>query len=361
MAAKEYIPSRFLKEAGNGVGPVMLPKLRPFFQALTKREQSEDLDTIRKLLPVEFQLNANNPTYQEIVGLSAKLRHRFEGHVSRELSEAIMNVGKGKDVVSLRILGAKNPLKFSKSRAMEGIRIMDAVNVMSMWNAVKLWTNHQIEIGELKIEKNSPEYWEHVAVTTEFAIERTQATSDIINRSVLSTESNPIARGITMFSSDAQKLGMLAIERVMDYNNNPTVENRKKFMTTMVSTMLMNAVYITAIDMVRAMLMGYMGDDDKEYVSFAKHNIITNMAGYFHVFGTLVRAVSSRIDDQPWKSNTQHPMETLVDDIADTSAYILKGDFGKAMKESLDILLKVKGIPGFPIKTPMTLYKNYIQ
>lgn len=361
MAAKEYIPAKFLKEAGSGVGPVMIPKLRPFFQALAKRKMDEDIDTIRKILPVEFRLSEENPTYQEITRNSYKLKHRFEGHVNRELSEAIMNTGRGKDIVTVKLPGSKKGFKFSKSRAMEGIRVMDAVNVFSMWNAVKLWTDSQIASGELQITKDSPEYWEHVAVTTEFAIERTQATSDIINRSVLSTESNPIARGITMFSSDAQKLGMLAIERVMDYNNNPTVENKKKLMHTMASTMLMNAVYITAIDMIRAVLMGYGMDDDKEAVNFAKHNIINNMAGYFHVFGTVVRMISSRIDDQPWKASTQHPMETLVDDIGDTGAYLLKGDFPKAMKEALDVFLKVKGIPGFPIKTPMTLYKNYGQ
>lgn len=358
MNARQYVPSKYLKQAGHGLGPVILPKLKTFFTALKKADGSADMDVVRKLIPLEFQLNNSNATYAEIERYSPRLTYRLEGHVSREMSEALMNVSQGKDVVKIHVPGTKKTFEIHKHRAMEAIRVMEGVNTMTLWNAVKFMTNDEISRGVLNLQKDSVEYWEHIAVKTEEVIARTQANSEIINRSIMSTEKNLLARGFTMFSSDSQKLGMIMIDKIMDFNNNPTAANGKRVVSTMASVMFMNAVYITAIDMMRAALMGY-GDDDDSQVSFALHSVTNNMAGYFHLFGNIVRMISSRLDDQPWVASAQHPIEILMDDFADASANMLKGKFGQASQNALDIILKVKGVPGFPLKAPVTIYENY--
>jgi hypothetical protein len=360
MAAKEFIDGKYLKEAGFGIGPLMVPKLRPFFQALKQVKNKEDVDTIRRLIPIEYRLDESNETYNEIMQNSERLRYRFEGHHDRELSEAIMSMSQGKDKIEVKVPGLKKPIVFSKTRAMEGIRVMDAVTIMSIWNAVKSETNDEIGMGTYNFEVGSPEYWEHVAKRAEFIINRSQPTSDIINRSELSTEKGNIARGLTMFSSATQKMGQLLISKMMEYNNNPTQENLKALGKTMANVGFMTAFYVTAIDMIKSMLMGYMDDDEpEEYLKFTTYNMINNMAGYFHVMGTFTRLVTSRIDDQPWTATTQHPLEALVDDTADAFANGFKGNWGKSAKGFFELWAQTKGVPAFPFKTPMTLHKNY--
>lgn len=360
MAAKEHVPTKHLKEAGLGVGGVIIPKLSPFFKSLKKVNKDQDLDTIRKLLPIEYRMDEENESYKEIKKYSPYLTHRFEGHVNRELSEALMNRSKGKDIVELKVPGFKKPLRFSKTRAMEGIRVMDAITVMGVWKATKLWTDEQINNGELDIQKDSKEYWEHIATTAEFAIKRTQPVSDIINRSFASSEKAPIPRTLTMFSSATQQMGKLMLDRVMDFNNNPNAANRKKMFMTMANVMVLTSLYVTAIDMIKVSLMhGF--EDDEDMVSFSTHSVVNNMAGYFHGFGTLVRIVSSRIDNQPWTATLQHPVETLVEDMGDVMANMLTLDVGKGAKKSLDVLFKIKGVPGFPLKTGEQLYGRYVE
>jgi len=357
MAAKEHIPKKYLKESGQGVGGIIIPKLAPFFKSLKKVNKDQDLDTVRKLLPIEYRMDENNESYQEIKRNSPYLTHRFEGHVNRELSEALMNRSQGKDIVEIKVPGTKKTLKFSKTRAMEGIRVMDAVTVMDIWKATKLWTNDQIDNGELNIQKDSKEYWDHIGTKAEFAIKRTQPVSDIINRSFASSEKAPIPRTITMFSSATQQMGKLMIDRVMNYNNNPSAENRKKMTSTMWNVMFMTSLYVTAIDMVKTMLMHGFEDDD-EITEFTTLSIINNMSGYFHGFGTLIRLISSRIDNQPWTATMQHPIESLVEDGADVVANAISGDFGRSTRKTLDVIMKVKGIPGFPLKTAEQLYER---
>ena len=349
MLAQEYIPAEFLKAAGQGIGPLMIPKLRKFFSALKKVEKSEHLDTVRKRLPLEYRLDLSNESWKEIMKHSDYLVHRASGHSHREISEMLNAKSQGKDMVSLKIPGLKKSLTFSKIRAMEGIRVMDTITIMDLWKATKLWADSDIENGVLNIEKNSNEYWEHISNTAEKAVKRTQPTSDIINRSWLSTHKAVIPRTLTMFTSATQQQAKVIIGHIMDYNNNPTPANRKKLFQSMYRTMFMTALYITAIDALKTQIT-YGFEDEEELIDFGWQNVVTNMAGYFHVFGTMVRSVMSRIDDQPWTASVQHPVEGMLDDMADMAANMTKGNLTKGMKQFLEIVMQYKGVPGYPTK-----------
>jgi hypothetical protein len=348
MAAQEYIPVKYLKEAGQGIGMFAIPKLDKFFKALQTADKSQDLDTLRKLLPIEYNLSEDNESYQEIMEHSAYLTHRFRGHSHRELSEALMDRFKGKDEMVFKIFGKE--IKLSKTRAMEGIRVMDAVTVMDIWKATKLWTNERIETGELNIEKGSADYWEQITQDAEEAIKRTQPVSDVVNRSWLSSNKDTLSRTATMFSSATQQIGKLVLKRMMEYNADPSVENRKRLTDTMFRSMFMTAMYVTAIDMIKAMAL-YGFDEPDDVPQFVLGNVVNNMAGYFHGFGLMIRQITSRIDDQPWTSSMQHPVETLIDDASNSIAYMVKGEFGKAFRGGLEVFMQTKGIPINPLKT----------
>ena len=360
MAAKEYINVKYLKQVGWGIGGFVIPDMKTYFKSLEITNTKEGVDSLSKLIPLRYKLDESNPTYAEMVKWSPRLKYRMKGHITREMSETIYDMTQGKDMVSLKFPFAKKELTFSKSAAMEGIRVVDGITIMGIWSAVKAETKDKMGSGELNFEKDSPEYWEHIAARSEFITSRTQPTSDIINRTELSTDKNPLSRGLTMFSSATQQLGKLLILRSMEYNNNPTKENLKRLASTYMNIAFMTTLYVTAIDMVKSIMMGYMGDDEpEEYIKFTTYNMINNMAGYFHLIGSIVRLTTSRIDDQPWTGTTQHPLESLIDDMADASANTLKGKWGKALEEWLKVGMTAKGLPGFPIKAPLTLYGNY--
>jgi hypothetical protein len=360
QAVASFIPKKHLASAGYKIGPLLVPDLAPFFKSLKTVNSEGELYIARKELPLKYRLTEENPTYAEILKYSPVLKNRATGHIDRETSEALMDRTQGTDKIYLKVPFKKKKVAISKTRAMEGIRVMDTVTIMGIWEAMKSYTNERIANGELNLEVGSEAYFEHVTFEAENVINRTQPSSDIINRSALSTSKNPVIKGVTMFSSATQKIGQLMIESTMDFKNNPTAENRQKMMFTFGNAVLTTAIYVTVIDMIRAMMYGYM-DDEEDYLDFATYNVINNMGGYFHVFGNLVRGITSRIDNQPWQSTTQHPLEVLFDDTTDVFANLLQGKFGKSFEKTLDVIFKTKGIPITPIKAPKNIFDNILK
>jgi len=369
MAAREMINAKYLAKAGWGAGGIAGITPGQIFKAIKYTGVKEG----KTVLPFEWQMDEKNPTYQDIIKWSPKLTARFDGAVSKEMGEAMFEKTFGKDEITIPGLKNKdgNNYKVSRARLMEGIKIFDAATVMSIWKAVKA------ETAEMhpELKEGSDEYMEHVAQRTENIVNATQPTFDLMNRTNLSSMKNPFARTFSMFGSARSKLGALMIDGFYDMITNPTKENKRKFRKRMFNLAVLNGL---AISMANALAMGFDWEDedkDGELVddigNWTTYQMINASFGNLYFAGEISRFVTSRIDDAPWRSEIENPLEVVLNDGLEAAVKIVRvgktdkrtGEWNytidDGMLEMLDVTTKMIGVPNKLIKTPQNSYEYF--
>jgi hypothetical protein len=350
LTAMEEINKKYLKEAGWGIGGFVGISPREIIKSLTwtgvKGGETK--------LPLEWKMDEKNPIYNEILERSPRLAMRLEGMVSKEMGEALMNSEIGKDKIKMPWKENGESVYISKARLMEGIKMFDTATIMSLWKAVKL------ETAEMhpELQEGTPEYWDHVELRATEIVNKTQPTYDLVNRSELGSMSNPIARMFAMFGSARSKVGMLMIDGVLSYMNNPTQENKRKLINRSLNIMLTTSLTLAAIDMLKAGVLYGMDDDD--IAEFTIHSMINNNMGYFYGLGNIASYVTSQLDDKPWHKTIQHPVEALGQDYAHAIAHLFKGNFTDGAIKGLEAVFKTTGLPLQAEVVPKAVYKTYI-
>jgi len=352
--AANKIDKRYLRQVGWGAGGVFGIKPGQIIKSLAFKTGEGS----QSILPVEWQVDENDPTLQEIKELSPVLKQRLLGYISREQGEVLQSnifpFDQGDDRINVKLPGMKKEKVISKNRLMEGIRVFDSATITSIWKAVKL------ETAELhpNLEVGSKAYNEHIAMRAEEIVADTQPTYDLIHRTELGRSQNPISRLITMFSSQRSKNFMLLVDRMVDFLQDPSKFNRKRMFSTYTNILVTSALALTAIDMLKTgFLYGFDDDDEAE---FAITKTLSNNLGLIYVVGPMADLIMSRIDDKPWRREWQHPIMSTAGELADAVAYTIKGDFDKALWRGFSATAKFKGLPLQAILLPKQLGKNYL-
>jgi hypothetical protein len=370
MAAREMINAKYLAKAGWGAGGIAGISPKQIWDSISV----PGVKGGKTILPVEWQMDEKNPAYQEIIKWSPKLTARFDGAVSKEMGEAMFEKKFGKDEITLPGLKNKNGdnYKVSRARLMEGIKIFDAATVMSIWSAV------QEEAKEMhpNLKEGSNEFMEHVAQRTENIVNATQPTFDLMNRTNLSSMKNPFARTFSMFGSARSKLGALMIDGFYDAMMNPTKENKIKLWKRTFNLAVLNGL---AISMANALAMGFdFDDEDKDgrvvddIGNWTKYQLINNAFGNFYFGGEVSRFITSRIDDAPWRSEIDNPLEQVLNDGLEATTKIVRigktdkrtGEWNYTIDNGLwqmvDVGTKMMGMPNKLVKWPEKSYEYFI-
>jgi len=340
ITAMEEIESKYLVKAGYGTK--FLPVINP--KQILEAIQYTGVGKGETKLPIEWNLDTNKGIFKTMKEFSPALAARLDGLVNRELGEALMNQDQNDDLITIPAFKKKDGSKYkiSKNRLMEGIRVFDAVTIANIYKAA------EFEAAEkYGLTRGTPEFNTHVAIRTEEIVSRTQPNFNLTDRSSLSTSQSPIARFFTMFSSATQKIAMLQMDGIIDYIQNPTKENKVKLLKRSANLMVTTGMTVAAIDMLKGMLMYGWEDDDEMFKAYALKSI-TNSFGVFYGVGQVARVVSSQLDDKPFYSSLQHPVELLTQDVAMALANLAKGNLDDALIKSFEITLKRTGAPLYP-------------
>ena len=226
------------------------------------------------------------------------------------------------------------------------------------------------------LKEGSNEFMEHVAQRTENIVNATQPTFDLMNRTNLSSMKNPFARTFSMFGSARSKLGALMIDGFYDAMMNPTKENKIKLWKRIFNLAVLNGL---AISMANALAMGFdFDDEDKDgrvvddIGNWTKYQLVNNAFGNFYFGGEVSRFITSRIDDAPWRSEIDNPLEQVLNDGLEATTKIVR--IGKTDKRTgewnytidngvwqmLDVGTKMMGMPNKLVKWPEKSYEYFI-
>ncbi len=334
ITAMEEIESQYLVKAGYGTK--FLPIINP--RQILEAIKYTGVNKGETKLPIEWDLDTDKGVFKLMKEYSPALAARLDGLVNRELGEALMNQDQNDDIVTIPGLKKGTNIKISKNRLMEGIRVFDAVTISNIWKAAEFEA-----VGKYGMTRGTEEFKTHVAIRTEEIIARTQPNFNLTDRSSLSTSQSPIARFFTMFSSATQKIAMLQIDGIIEFLQNPTKENKVKLLKRSANLMVTTGLTVAAIDMLKGMLM-YGWDDDDELFKTMGLKSVTNTLGVYYGLGQIARVVSSQLDDKPFFTSLQHPVELLTQDVAMALANLFKGNIDDALAKSLEVTLKSTGL-----------------
>jgi hypothetical protein len=364
MAAAEVIDSKYLKEAGWGVGMVAGINYKEVFDQLKKKKITEG----DNIFPAEWRLDENsNPLIKIIKEFSPIIKERFEGSIDRETGETMMDSRINDDSVRIpfsRYLkkwfkGDKNAkdYQFSKNAMMAGVKAFDTATVVSIWKAVQLETKDVLGLTEA----DGDAFYEHVSRRTEEILNKTQPTFDLNNRTGAASLTGAIPRMLTMFGSARSKLGMLMIEGIVDYMNNPNDKtSRNKMFKRFVNVGILNAMAIAVVDIISRGLLGSGFDDEDDILPFAGWKMASTVAGSFYGLGTAFDTVASNLDEEPWRRDIQTPVSAVAQEFTSVISNTFKGNFGKATEKLIQSYSKAKGIPLYPWMVSKNITKRYI-
>jgi len=332
ITAQEEINNKYIRQAGASLGPVSFINPFKLLKQLGKGDET--------MMPLEWQQLTDNADYQELIK-HPLFRERFEGVVSRETGEAVMGRMIADDKIKIPFTKGKY---VTKSRLMQSITIMDTLTILRLYNAVKLET--QDRMGEPAFQSmTDAQIEQHNVNRLQDIVDKTQPTFDQTNRTKMSQSSNPILRGLTMFSSATQKMSMLLLEGVIDYANNPTNENKMKLFKRSLNIGLTTSIMLTTIDMMRYALLNDWDDDDTDEV-FEKYAIssLKSTVGSFQGVGSALNIIISQLDSNPWYQTAQDPFQHVVQEGSEAVANAAKGNFDRALKQTVGATFKVTGL-----------------
>ena len=357
QAAGEVIDSKYLQMAGWGKGMISGISYKEVLSQMHKKKMGDN----NSIFPVEFRMDDSNPLYAIIKKYSPVLEERFEGAISREVGEAMMDSRIGDDAITVpfgnylkQVFGKQGDLKISKNAMMSGIKAFDIATVSSIWKAVQFEAKEVLGLSEA----DGDAFYEHVAKRTEEIVKKTQPTFDTNNRSALASDKSSIARFLTMFGSARSKLAMLMIEGAVDLMNNPTTENKNKFVKRSVNIMVLSAMAVVAVDILKTLTLGSGFDDPEEVAEFAGWKMLSTSLGNFYGLSQIVDTVISNLDDEPWRRNIQDPMSALAQDVSAVIYNTFKGDFDKSALKAIEATFKSSGAPLYPYVAVKNIVKR---
>jgi hypothetical protein len=331
LMAKTHIDTKYLKEAGWGIGGIAGVNPKEIFKQLT----------IVGDKPLTWKFDETDATYLKIIELSPKLAFRLRGNSSRETGEAFLESNQN-DLITLPIKKDGKKIQLSKKRFMEGIRIFDSATVMTIWKAAELEAQDKYGLDPVK---DKVEFDQYVKAKAEKVIELTQPTYDLNNRSEAQSLNDPLIRILTMFGSARSKIGMQMIEAVYDAMLNPSKENMKILRNRSINALVLTSTVLASINLAKGMLIYGFDEPEDELLAPFKRDLILSATGGFFGVGDVTRLLYTRFDDAPWAATLDHPLQLLVEGYADGVAGVLSGDFDRGSKKLVNAIFQTTGLP----------------
>lgn len=201
-------------------------------------------------------------------------------------------------------------------------------------------------------------------------MEESQQTYDMAFRSELQATTNPILRGLNLFSTQMFKHFNLLTKATFQHITSPSIDTRKALTRNIVSMLILQSALIALLDMGKNALLGYDDDKDKKYnILFAKalaNNISTLPMG--NVFSnTLTNAIFGTHEYTRDVTLPVTDVLSIAKDLVSTTfrrkeshgkSYI---DWDENLLKSADMFLN-KGLPylGIPV-SPIKNVEQYIK
>lgn len=338
--ATNIINRKHIRKSGGSLGPVSFVNPAKLMKALVWNGVKGG----ETWVPVEWRQLTDSADFKTLMK-HPMFRERFSGVVSKESGEALMGKEMANDRIKVPLIKGKDgkPVYITKSRLMQGITIMDTLTVIRLYNAVKLETQDRMSEKEFS-SMTKEQIEQHNIRRLQEVIDKTQPTFDQMNRTGLSQSSDPLLRAFTMFTSASSKVGMGLTESMIDYINDPSPENLKKFTSRFISTAVITSSMLATIDLARhAALMGL--DDDDEIAEGYAWSALTTSVGSIQGVGTALGIVVSQLDANPWYKTAQDPVLHIVQEGSEAVANALKGNFSRAGKQAFGAYAKSTGMP----------------
>ena len=322
-----------------------------FKQPVSYLLASEDIPIkyLSQALPKKLNL-------EEIRKYSPQGRLRLMGMMNRETGE-IAEVGR-----ELLYITGRKPWT---DKFLTGIRGFDTVAVGKLWEAVKLY------VKDTKPQLTGDDFFNEVAVTWERVVNNTQPTYLPHTRSNIGRERSMFVRGMTMFTTQRNKIFNMAVRGVNKYRNSGRTPKDKAKLVKTIMAILMGSLLIFGIDEARDR---FYQRERKSRAQHALNYFVTNMS-YIYIVGNMIDSVNSMIQRGPWGAyGFEDPATDLANETIQTAYSIInamgdivsqeeyqsgyKKDEKKwetsvvnALHRSLGIYTKYKGIPYQNIRT----------
>jgi len=354
--AATEINRKYIRKTGASLGGLNF--INPI--DLVKRLSVTGIKGGKTMMPIEWTQITENEGFKELIK-NPLFRDRLQGMISRESGEAIMGEMANEDKIKVPFIKDSNgnPIEITKSRLMMGITIMDTLTILRLYNAVKLET--QDRMSEPTFANLTKEQIEtHNIARLQEIVDKTQPTFDQTNRTGMARNSNPIFRALTMFSSATQKMQMQMLDTIVDYFNNPTLENRNKMGIRFFHTAVTTSVMLTTIDILWYGLRHGWDDDDwlenlpEKYALGAGKTTL----GSIHGFGSAYNVMVSQLDSNPWYQTIQDPYHAVIQEGAESAANLAKGNFLKATKGAFNTSMKIVGAPIVPVNNTLGIIET---
>jgi len=336
------INGKYLRQSGASLGPFNFINPIDIFRQLS-------ISGKETMLPLEWNSVIKDADLKELIDNNPLAYERTIGLINPEVGMVVTASDNDKIKVPFLKRNGKE-VYMSKRRMMMGITMLDTLSVLRMYKAVKLETQDRMNEPAFA-NMTKEQILEHNMARFQELVDKTQPTFDVINKTGLSRDSNPLLRAITMFSSATSKMSMELIESIIDYNNNSNSENLRKLAGRVINLGVLTSVQLVAIDMIwHGLRSGWDDDEWEKLPGRIGTSSIMSLAGSTQGVGTGIGLIMSQLDSEPWTRTLQDPTQLIIQDAANASANLLKGNIDKAIIKGSNVVFQSTGVPVTPLK-----------
>ena len=351
--ATAVIPRQFINASGGSIAGVSF--INPY--KLLKQLSISSPTKGETWMPVEWEKIKNDPDYIYLIENYPLMKLRFEGMVSRESGEVVMGKSTADDIITI----PGTNIKITKSRAMMGITIMDTLTILRLYKATQLWTAHRRQTEPKFAALSDAQIKVHEVNVLQDAIDKTQPTFDVINRTGFARNPDPIAKGFTMFSSATQKMYGRLIDSLIDANMNPSPENIKAMWWRVYHTSVTMSVMLATINTIWYGIGHGWDDDDWEELPgrYFRESVKTTFG--VPVVNKGLGVYFSHMDSNPWYQTVQDPASHMVQKSGEALANLTKGNMLQASRGMIEVFFNAKGLPMVPVNKAITYGKAIVE
>lgn len=209
---------------------------------------------------------------------SPYLRHRFQGHVSREVGDVARTGG------VLRFFTGKD--QFSNWGTWI-VKHFDKRAIVNVWRMVEAELADRGEFSHLnraQLYKNGA-YQAQVVARAEQVMRDTQPTWHKVDRSLIGSSPNMAVRIMTMFHSQREKMVQMVGQANATYRNSDKAQKDKVKLSRTYGMIALNLALINAWKVAFGVLIMRRKDEPEEWAT----NVLADIPGMFYIVGPPIR------------------------------------------------------------------------
>lgn len=224
-----------------------------------------------------------------IVAWSPYIRHRFEGHVSREIGDTTRTGG------VLRFVTGKDQYSDYGTWL---VKHFDKRAIVNVWRMVEAEVADRGEFGHLtrkQLYKNGA-YQAQVAERAVQVLRDTQPTWHKVDRSLIGSSPNMSVRMLTMFHSQREKMVQMVGQANAVYRNSEKTQKDKITLSRTYGMIALNLALINAWKVAFGVLIMRKKDEPEEWAT----NVLADIPGMFYIVGAPLRE-SVKAASRAWR------------------------------------------------------------